>query len=184
MRSIANRMVGGAWRAAAQCGLRSPMPCAQWRMASRVATSMYGSGRRTGCPSRARSAVSASAVMVGNVMGPSSLARLARRTGSGLGVHARAPAGAEGVAIDLAGGGARQRIDELDHARELVRAKPRADVVLELARQRRTAMVRHDPRLRHLAAPLVGHADHGGLAHLRMRQQRALDLERAQRPAR
>src|SRR6266852_6893296 len=66
MRSMAKRRVGGATRASAQNGLLSPMPCAQWRMASRVATSMYGSGRGTALPIRERSASRASDVMVGN----------------------------------------------------------------------------------------------------------------------
>src|SRR4030067_370953 len=53
-RAVAERMVGAATPATAQNGLRSPMPWAQWRMASRVATSMYGSGRRTGRAVRGR----------------------------------------------------------------------------------------------------------------------------------
>src|SRR3972149_6610788 len=50
MRSMAKRMVGGATPCLTQNGLRSPIPWAQWRIASRVATSMYGSG---GGPGRA-----------------------------------------------------------------------------------------------------------------------------------
>src|SRR5262245_50997155 len=68
MRSIANRIVGGATQAASQNGLRSPMPAAQWRTASRVAVSMYGSGRRTGCPMRRWSAASASSVITGKLV--------------------------------------------------------------------------------------------------------------------
>ena len=65
MRSIANRIVGGATPASSQKGLRSPIPAAQWRTASRVAVSMYASGRRTGWPMRRRSAASASSVITG-----------------------------------------------------------------------------------------------------------------------
>src|SRR5262245_26952055 len=68
MRSIANRIVGGATPASSQNGLRSPMPAAQWRTASRVAVSMYGSGRRTGVPIRRRSAASASSVITGKLV--------------------------------------------------------------------------------------------------------------------
>src|SRR6266702_30011 len=66
MRSMAKRRVGGATRASAQKGLLSPIPWAQWRMASLVATSIYGSGRGTALPIRARSDSRASGVMVGN----------------------------------------------------------------------------------------------------------------------
>src|ERR1700730_1435195 len=66
MRSMAKRRVGGATRASAQKGFLSPMPCAQWRMASLVATSIYGSGRGTVLPIRERGASGASGVMVGN----------------------------------------------------------------------------------------------------------------------
>src|SRR3989442_5690507 len=66
MRSMAKRRVGGATRASAQKGLLSPIPCAQWRMASLVATSIYGSGRGTALPIRERSASRASGVMVGD----------------------------------------------------------------------------------------------------------------------
>ena len=52
------------------------------------------------------------------------------------------------------------------------------------AAQRGVGVARDDPRQRDLAAPLVGHADHRGLAHLGMGEQRLLDLERAERPAR
>src|SRR5262245_6709784 len=68
MRSIANRIVGGATPASSQNGLRSPMPAAQWRTASRVAVSIYGSGRRTGWPMRRRSAASASSVITGKLV--------------------------------------------------------------------------------------------------------------------
>src|SRR5262245_11437163 len=68
MRSMANRIVGGATPASSQNGLRSPMPAAQWRTASRVAVSMYGSGRRTGWPMRRRSAASASSVITGKLV--------------------------------------------------------------------------------------------------------------------
>ncbi len=65
MRSIANRIVGGTTPASSQNGFRSPIPAIQWRTASRVAVSMYGSGRRTGIPIRRRSSASASAVITG-----------------------------------------------------------------------------------------------------------------------
>src|SRR2546422_7645845 len=65
MRSIANRIVGGATPASSQNGFRSPIPAIQWRTASRVAVSMYGAGRRTGIPIRRRSSASASAVITG-----------------------------------------------------------------------------------------------------------------------
>ena len=63
---MAKRRVGGATRASAQKGLLSPIPWAQWRMASLVATSIYGSGRGTALPIRERSDSRASGVMVGN----------------------------------------------------------------------------------------------------------------------
>src|SRR3989442_11598263 len=83
MRSMAKRRVGGATRASAQKGLLSPIPCAQWRMASLVATSIYGSGRGTALPIPERSASRASGVVGGNRAGGM------RQLWSGLGRGAR-----------------------------------------------------------------------------------------------
>src|SRR4029077_13303250 len=57
-------------------------------------------------------------------------------------------------------------------------------VLLELGGQRGVGAARDDPRQRDVTAALVGDADDRGLADLRMRQERLLDLEGAERPAR
>src|SRR3546814_7215074 len=41
----------------------------------------------------------------------------------------------------------------------------------------------NDESLRDLAANRIGNTDHGGLLHVRMLEQRCLDLDRAHRPA-
>src|SRR6185436_13090267 len=72
---------------------------------------------------------------------------------------------AQRAADDLAGGGQRQLLHELDDARVLVGGKARADVLLELGLQgiaRGESRLEHDDRLHHLGADRVGLAHHGG----------------------
>src|SRR5262247_1887129 len=97
------------------------MPWAQWRMASRVATSMWGSGRRISWPTSARREAKAPSVMVG---------KLIRSLTSG-----RRGQLAQGLAVDLARGRPRQLADDLDAARILVLAQLLAHVLLQLARE-------------------------------------------------
>src|SRR5438034_5313176 len=118
MRSMAKRRVGGATRASAQKGLLSPIPWAQWRMASLVATSIYGSGRGTALPIRERSDSRASGVMVGN------RAVGMRQLWSGLGRRSRRHRlGLLPVDTTFATGAAQSPPGGLDRAQPLARAR-------------------------------------------------------------
>src|SRR3954469_5117232 len=73
---------------------------------------------------------------------------------------------ADETSLDLAAGGLRQGVDELDDARVLVRRGLALHVVLQLARQgvaRRVALAQHDHRAHDGTALLVGRRDRGGL---------------------
>src|SRR6185503_2128454 len=90
---------------------------------------------------------------------------------------------AERLPVDLAGGGLGQLPHDLDGARILVPAQPILHELLQLAREVGPLARRDDAGLGNLSPQLVGHADHCRLAHVGVREERLLDLERAHGPA-
>src|ERR1041384_8707097 len=83
------------------------------------------------------------------------------------------------LALDLAGGGHRQRVDELDLARVLVGRETPAHVRLDLLDQSPAGgkpRLQHDERLDDRPARLVGLADDRRVRDRRMLHQAALDL--------
>src|SRR5258706_1653980 len=88
---------------------------------------------------------------------------------------------AELLALHLAGGGHRQRVDELDLARILVGREAAADMALDLIDQFTAAGksgLQHDEGFDDRAARRVGLADHRRVRHRGMLHQAALDLSR------
>src|SRR3546814_20350444 len=77
-----------------------------------------------------------------------------------------------------------QLAHERDVTREFMLAQALAREVLELVDIRIVRGARgNDESLRDLAANRIGNTDHGGLLHVRMLEQRCLDLAPAHRPA-
>ena len=89
---------------------------------------------------------------------------------------------AERVALQLAGRGLGQRLDELDLARIFVGRDRRLDMVLQRARRAPASGAwpggEDDEGLHLLAALLAGHADHRAFLHRRMGVERILHLGR------
>src|SRR5581483_4522528 len=80
--------------------------------------------------------------------------------------------------LELAGGGARQRLDEVDAARALEMAEMVAREGDDLRLGGGDAGPEDDQRLRGFAPALARHADHGALEHRRVLVERVLDLRR------
>src|SRR6058998_1374872 len=88
---------------------------------------------------------------------------------------------AELDAPDLSADRLRQRVDELDRTRTLVRGRDALHVLLESADELlsgRVAGPEHDEGLHDLAPVRVRARDDRGFDHGRMLEERALDLER------
>src|SRR6185503_343675 len=82
----------------------------------------------------------------------------------------------------LAGGGHRQRIDELNLARVFVGRKKAADMILYLLNKIFRwwkSWLKHDEGLDYLAARLVGLADHRGVRDRGMLHEAGFDFGRA-----
>ena len=89
---------------------------------------------------------------------------------------------AEPGPLDLAAGGLRQLVGEIDDPRVLVRRGLVLDVVLQLGRQLvagRESVPEHDHRADDRAALVVGRGDDRRLGDRLVRDERRLDLERA-----
>src|SRR5712671_2287367 len=76
------------------------------------------------------------------------------------GVAAAAVSRVEGLVVERAGGGARQRVDELDGARLLVRSDARTAMLDQHFGGRGGTWLQDDDRLQALHPLQIGHADH------------------------
>src|SRR5260370_10972005 len=86
---------------------------------------------------------------------------------------------AQMAAQDLAGGIARQRLDEVDRLRRLEARDAFAGEVDDVRRRRLLALLHHHDRLDRFAPLLVGHADYGDFGDVGMIADRAFDFGRA-----